>query len=124
MACAKHVLTLLVGLLLVVAACARHKDMILEYRDVQFFDVLEKNNDSLEISGLVFHSSLGVKRVEKISIDKEINVSIYLERAGKGAQGDFKIFLDMPASVEVVTFGQERIRIWKRGEGVIAPKMP
>lgn len=92
--------------------------MVLKIDDVQFLKV-DETKDGLEMSGLVFHSSLGVKEIATEASGDELVVLVYLESASEKSQGNFKYSLHVPGSVNVVSFGAEHAPIWKRGAGVV-----
>ncbi|WP_332941676.1 hypothetical protein [Lysobacter sp. CCNWLW3] len=100
------------------AACAKEQSMVLKIDDVQFLKV-DETKDGLEMSGLVFHSSLGVKEIATEASGDELVVLVYLESASEKSQGNFKYSLHVPGSVNVVSFGAEHAPIWKRGAGVV-----
>lgn len=118
MASVSKMLFLFVIMFSSLAACAKEQPMVLKIDDVQFLKV-DETKDGLEISGLVFHSSLGVKEIATEVTSDELAVLVYLESASEKSQGNFKYSLQVPSSVNVVSFGSAHAPIWKRGVGVI-----
>jgi hypothetical protein len=103
-------------------SCVYGDTTLLKYKDVQFFKIRETQSMpvvSLEISGLAFHSSLAVEKIETKTEDKSLVVLIYLTLAGRGLSGSFTSNFDIPENVDSVTFGPDRHLIWKRGVGPV-----
>jgi len=107
-------ITITILLLFCFCGCDEDK-MILELKDVQNFQVVEKRDASeLEISGLAFHSALAVKKMIMESHGQDLVVELHLVRARKGLSGSFNYTVTAPAEVKRVLFGKERKEIWKR----------
>jgi hypothetical protein len=107
-------------MMLLMVSCVFGDHMLLEYKDVQFFKVRETQSVPivfLEISGLAFHSSLAVEKVETQREDKSLVILIHLTPARSGLTGNFTYIFDVPASIESVYFGTGKHLIWKRGVG-------
>ena len=101
----------------VCSACAKGNEMILESKDIQFFKIeeIKRNNDlSLLISGLAFHSSLAVKKIETKIEGESLIVFVYLTPTRAGLSGSFSYELEIPSSVNSVRFGNGKNLIWKR----------
>lgn len=100
-----------------VTSVAAEDNMILDYKDVQFFKMNERQRGatiSLELSGLAFQSSLAVKNIEANFEGDCIVVLVYLTLAKRGLTGSFDYTLDVPENVDSVYFGTSRQLIWKR----------
>lgn len=70
--------------------------MTLEYKDVQGFSVNTNqlgNIVVLNISGLVFHSSLAVKEIKKETSGELLTLNIILVKVKKGLSGKFSLKL-------------------------------
>jgi hypothetical protein len=96
---------------------ARASDMILAYRDVQFFKVVElpsQKTTAIEISGLAFHSALAVEKITTDIKGKSLMVEVYLCPARPGLSGSFDYELSIPDSVNEVRFGGEKFVVWRR----------
>ena len=99
--------------------------MILESKDVQFFEVVEATSAPstlLKISGLAFHSSLGVGDMASKLEGDALTIFIHLVPVQKGSSGNFSYDIAVPIGVNVVRFGNEAVDIWKRGQGPIPTK--
>lgn len=91
--------------------------MILEYKDIQFPKVVESDSDgvkSIAISGLAFHSSLAVGKIESKANDSIMTVYIYLVPARQGLSGSFDYTIAIPSSINKVLFGEQKTVIWER----------
>ena len=112
---------ILIFVLFLLGACAMYPREVLEKRDAQFFDVdilQEEGACQLKVSGLAFKSAMAVERVEAKKIGKsELNILIHLTQAKKGMSGRFSEVLIVPQAIQIVTFGDGRVPIWRRSEG-------
>ena len=93
-------------------------DVILESKDVQNFKVEElrvANSTALELSGLAFNSSMGVRKITTQKNGDAIVILVHLSLARRGASGNFAYELTVPDSVNEVRFGRGKTPIWKRG---------
>ena len=89
--------------------------MILELKDVQNFQAIEKRETSeLQISGLAFHSALAVDKMTTERQGQDLIVELHLVRSRKGLSGSFNYTVAVPADVARVLFGKDRKEIWKR----------
>ena len=111
------------GALVLFASCQEF-DRILEVQDIQFFkveEVSQPTGTALRLSGLAFHSALGVSNISvATSGDAEV-VLIHLTPARSGLSGGFDHLIDLPATVTAVVLGNDRAVIWRRP---VAPKKP
>lgn len=109
----------LVAVLLV--ACVQGRDMILEFKDVQFFqgEQTASSPAAIKLSGLAFHSSLAVREITTSQYDESLQVLVHLTPAAAGLSGNFDYILHIPASVNTVSFGREKAVIWTRSGGVV-----
>lgn len=105
-----------VATLLALCFCGCDEDkMILELKDVQNFQAVEKQATSeLQISGLAFHSAFGVKKITIEKQDHDLVIKLYLVRAGEKYSGSFNYTVAVPADTARVLFGKDRKEIWKR----------
>lgn len=111
-----------IGLLLVIAAfiaCAQEDNMILELKDVQFFKAQQTKTSptTIKVSGLAFHSSLAVLKITTSQYDESLQLLVHLSPATTGLSGNFDYILNVPASVNTVSFGKDKIEIWTRAAG-------
>lgn len=89
--------------------------MVLEFKDVQKFKAVEKQDKSqLQISGLAFHSALAVERISVETQGQDLIVELHLVRARVGLSGSFDYTVDVPVDTVRVLFGKERKEIWRR----------
>ena len=104
------------AILLLACFCGCEEDkMVLELKDVQNFQAVEKRDASeLQISGLAFHSALAVKKITEERQGQDLIVELHLVRARKGLSGSFNYTVGLPARVNRVLFGKDRKEIWKR----------
>lgn len=89
--------------------------MIVEAKDVRFFDVAEVNNAgkrTVHIDGLVFHSSLAVEHIESRRGVEDITVEVFLTPAKKGLSGRFTIDVALDENVRRILFGPSAVQIW------------
>ncbi len=120
---------LYVGLISAAAICvavifmasAREGDIILELKDVQFFQAQQTSSGpiSIRLSGLAFHSSLAVREITTEQHDRTLQLFAHLMLATPGTSGDFDYSLIIPRSVTRVEFGNEKIVIWNRDTGLV-----
>jgi hypothetical protein len=103
-------------------ACNNHHipnedNMTLEYKDVQGFSVNTNqlgNIVVLNISGLVFHSSLAVKEIKEETSGELLTLNIILVKVKKGLSGKFSFKINVPDSINLVVLGKEKYPVWKR----------
>jgi hypothetical protein len=98
-------------------ACSADNRMVLEKKDIQFFNVEEKREEEaiiLRISGLAFHSSLSVSDIKTEIQGTSLLVFVFLAPARDGRSGSFSFEVSVPASVKDVCFGNEKTIIWER----------
>jgi len=114
----KAVINIVIAILMIVATdCAAGNDIILEYKDVQSFKLIElpdRPGHGLKISGLAFHSALSVDKMTTETVDTALIIYIHLVPAKPGLSGSFEYELTVPDSIREVRFGRERVVIWKR----------
>ena len=113
-------------LVMVVAcfACAKEPDMVLELSDVQFFNVQVVNAPQLTIrlTGLVFHSSLGIKNIATSQDGDSLRILVQLAPATSSRSGNLDYVTTVPGNIRQVTFGNNRAVIWTRAIGAIHQK--
>lgn len=88
---------------------------ILEFKDVQNFSMQEVHQGDalrLRLSGLAFHSSLIVDRVEQVTKGDTLQVRVVLRLANKGKSGRFSFDVGVPKGVRRVVFGDEGHQVW------------
>jgi hypothetical protein len=101
--------------LLLLCFCSCDKEMTLELKDVQDFKLVEKRDTSqIEISGLAFHSALGVKKMTTERQGQDLIVKLHLVLAGEKYSPRFDYTVAVPSGVDRVLFGTDRKEIWKR----------
>jgi hypothetical protein len=106
------------------SACAQEQDMVLELKDIQFFKVQETKgaSDTLRLTGLVFHSSLGVRNVTTAEHGDAFEVLVHLAPATQQRSGNLGCTLVIPKSSQKVTFGVSHAVIWDRATGIVPAK--
>jgi hypothetical protein len=90
---------------------------ILEFKDVQDFSMREvRQGDALNLhmSGLAFHSSLAVDRIEQVTEGDTRRVRVVLCLASKAKSGRFNFDVAVPKGVRRVLFGNEGHEVWVR----------
>lgn len=108
---------LLMILVAVTASCIAKNDMVLDYKDTQFFKIEELNKKipyKLKISGLAFHSALAVNEIKTKVHGSLLTVYVQLVQAKPGLSGSFDYELVVPESVSEVRFGNSEFVIWTR----------
>ena len=97
-------------------ACVIDSNMILETKDIQFFNVKQIDGSPvvIEISGLVFHSSLGIEKIKTATSDHALQVLVYLAPATRRHSGNLDYRLTIPESINRVVFGSDKTVIWER----------
>jgi hypothetical protein len=105
------------------AAWAREVDVILAFRDVQFFKVQEISPSPLtmRLSGLAFHSALAVGNVAAVQSGNSLQVLVHLTQTAPGLSGNFSYDLVVPESIDTVSFGIEKSIVWRRDTGFLQP---
>lgn len=94
---------------------------VLELKDVHNFKVVfpvRENTNSIQIKGLVFSSSLGIKKIETRIIKDIMIVEVYIGIAKNGISGNLDCFVNIPETVNEVRFGHRQEQIWKRNSSV------
>src|ERR1051326_4629140 len=105
------------AVLLLLCLCGCDDKMILELKDIQNFQAVEKRETSeLQISGLAFHSALAVTKMATERQGQDLIVELHLARARKGLSGRFDYTVSLPNGVDRVLLGKDRKEIWKRGK--------
>jgi hypothetical protein len=102
-------------------ACAIGKDMILELKDVQFFQAQQTSTSPIKIkvSGLAFHSSMAVSEITTLQSNESIHILVHLVPATGNLSGKFDYELVVPDSINKVNFGNENALIWTSSEGIV-----
>lgn len=99
---------------------AMEKDMILELKDIQFFQAKQANAspEKIKLSGLVFHSSLAIREITtSVQVDS-LQVIVHLTPATARLSGNLDYTITVPTSVNTVTFGNLKTVIWNRSTGI------
>jgi hypothetical protein len=96
------------------------KDMILELKDIQFFQAQQTDSSpvKIQLSGLVFHSSLAIREATASVQDNSLQVIVHLTPATARLSGNLDYTITVPISVNTVTFGNEKTVIWNRSTGI------
>jgi hypothetical protein len=106
-------LALLLATLLV--GCASH---IMEIDDIQPLRVQEISASSpemIKLSGLLFHSALGISRVETVQTGETLHVRVYAALVSDAnPSGNLDYALEVPASVDRIVLGNKQSLIWTR----------
>ena len=92
-------------------------NVILESKDTVNLKVQELQGAHpirLQLSGLAFNSSMGVREITTKREGNAMTVLVYLSLAHRGASGNFKYELAVPDSVEEVRSGHSATPVWKR----------
>lgn len=102
-------------------ACAKEGEMFLELKDVQFFQVQQAASVpvTLKLSGLAFHSSLAIRDIATVLNDESLQVLVHLTPATGKLSGNLDYTFTVPASVNTVSFGKEKVVIWSRSAGIV-----
>ena len=105
-----------IPILLLTCCCGCEEDrMILELKDVQNFQVVDKRETSeLQISGVAFHSALGVKKMTIEKQDHDLIIKLHLVLAREKCSPRFDYIVAVPIGANRVLFGKDRNEIWKR----------
>jgi hypothetical protein len=95
--------------------------MVLELNDVQFLNVQVVNAPQLTIrvTGLVFHSSLGIKDIVTSQDGDSLKVLVQLAPATSNRSGNLDYAITVPSNIRQVTFGNNRAVIWTRATGIM-----
>jgi hypothetical protein len=102
------------SLLAVVFGGSCNRPMIVEAKDVKFFEIAQistPEGKAVRIRGLVFHSSLAVERIEQEHTATHVVLKVYLTPTRKGLRGDFEVNVPLKG-VERILFGPTQERIW------------
>jgi len=95
--------------------------MVLEIDDIANFNVETRVDGGLTkvvLSGLAFHSSLGVDRISHVVNGSESVVIATLAIANAKRSGRFSYTMTIPAEVKTVRWGNKRTVVWQRpGDG-------
>jgi hypothetical protein len=88
--------------------------MTLELKDVQFFEVKQTDSSPLTIrmTGLVSHSSLGIRNITTIEDNQSLHILVHLVLATEKFSGNLDYSVIVPASIRSVTFGETKAIIW------------
>ena len=103
--------------LLLLQGCRMLGRRSLETEDFRGFEVtslVADGTEKIRITGLVASSSLGIQCVERRRSGKEVSIQVFSAIARKGVEGNLDVTIDVPASVEKVTFGKTMRTVWKR----------
>lgn len=90
---------------------------VLEVRDFNGFTVSgdpEEAPERLALSGLVYHSALGVEAVKTRVEGDVLRVEVRGGLARKGVDGNLNESIALPEGVREVQFGRERAVVWNR----------
>lgn len=93
------------------------RDIVLEERDVAQWSLTQTGDNAnvvLRISGLVFHSSLGIESIEQSKEGDTLAILVRLRPAGPTASGNLAFDVALPGDVQTVVFGRARTQIWRR----------
>jgi hypothetical protein len=111
------VLTILAAFSFVSGGIARAgSGSVLEYQWVHRLSVVELGAprvDQLRLTGLVFHSSLAIDRIDLRREGDAVIVLPHLTLAS-GKDGQLHHTIDIPSDVNRVLFGEKKHEIWRR----------
>lgn len=104
--------------MILLTACSSGNKLVLEQKDVQFFQVVNINEKptTLKISGLAFHSALAVSEIITKEKESSLLILVYLTPARAGLSGSFNFEVSIPDRVNDVRFGNDRTIIWSRNQ--------
>jgi len=68
------------------------------------------------------HSALAIRDISTSQHDETLQVFVHLTLVRDKLSGDLNYNLDIPVTVNTVTFGNENDVIWKRGAGEVESK--
>jgi hypothetical protein len=91
------------------------KTMIVEAKDVKFFeikDALAPSGRVVKIKGLVFHSSLAVDHVDIQRSGENVTISVILTPARTGLSGSFTLEVPLAKDEKRILFGPSKVQIW------------
>lgn len=111
----RFALTILMMCCMGVGECSAMEVVKLEFKDVQNFSISESRKDgllSLRLTGLAFHSSLAVERIEATTKNDTMIIKVLLVPARKGLSGHFDYTVDVPLGIRRVIFGEGGHQIW------------
>ena len=99
--------------------CGCSEEMTLELKFIRPLKVEQSRSGQdlqLQISGVVMHSALGIKKIDtKISEGSlQVLVKLVLADTSAGIDGNLKYSLLVPSSINTVVFGEEKAVIWTR----------
>lgn len=103
-------------------SCFLRDVLVAKYEDTRFFSISEREDGHdllLDISGVILHSSWGVRKVRTIVNNDEALVYVYMTPGGKGITGRFFHSFAIPKEVEKVSYGKNGHIIWQRGVGPV-----
>lgn len=112
---------IIIFIVFVSSACAQEKKMTLELKDVQFFQAKQIGSSPLTIrlTGLVFHSSLGIRNVTTLRDNQTLQILVHLVPATAKFSGNLDYSVTVPSSIQFVTFGKTKAIIWDRDTGIV-----
>lgn len=110
--------------LIVSSACAQEGGMTLELKDVQFFQAkqIDSSTMTIRLTGLVFHSSLGIRNIITLQDNQSLQILVYLVPATAKFTGNLDFSVTVPSSIQSVTFGKTKAVIWDRETGIVQPQ--
>lgn len=112
---------IIIVIVFVSSACAQEGDMTLELKDVQFFQAkqIDSSPITIRLTGLVFHSSLGIRNVTTLRDNQSLQILVHLVPATAKFSGNLDYSVTVPSSIQSVTFGQTKAIIWDRDTGAV-----
>jgi hypothetical protein len=90
--------------------------IILEKEDIQFLKIEQRTGVPMElhITGLVFHSSLAVGKIDVNQLNDTLQIMIHLKLVTPGSSGNIDYNLIVPKIIRKVVLGKEGAVIWER----------
>lgn len=109
----------LTGLLTVtMMGCWKKEAFVVEKSDIQFLETKEIGSppDSIEVSGLLFHSSMAIESIENIEQGEVIHLLVKSSPVKEGRTGNLKYVVPITENTNMITIGKEKDVLWKRRE--------
>jgi len=84
--------------------------------DIDDFEIVKTNKyyNTIHLSGYVWHSALGVYHISILEENHSLQVLVYCGLAMTGLDGNLDYNIQIPDSINSVTFGVEKTEIWSR----------
>lgn len=89
---------------------------VLSLDDIDDFKIekTSKYDNTIHLSGYVWHSALGIYHISILEEKHSLQVLVYCGFAMIGLDGNLDYNIQIPDSINSVTFGAEKVEIWSR----------